>query len=646
MELMDESLTSFLERPASANPPPLPLHIQVDIGHDVAQALSHLHCHEVLHRDLSSNNVLLSGSRRAKVTDFGMARLLGTNPRLTQTYCPGTNGYMSPEALADPPNYTSKLDVFSCGVLLVQLVTRIWPNPGPRTYTFQFSDPRFPSQQVLVVVPELERRREHLDLVPPTHPLHQLALNCIKDKEEERPTAEQLCSDLVALKESAAYRDSLQQAPEDVAVRAPPARDQEVEQRRERESRVEELTREVQQLHLEKEEDATHKDQLQRQIRTKNEEIQQLRQGNNQLQQDNHQYQRQNHQLQQENRQLQERGRESKQLVTALQQSVEQKDAEIRAKDRSLQEKEREIGELQQRVREGRAVAPGPLKLKWRYGLRTPFATSGYSVAVSGDMVYCRDGVGGTKVLMFNSGTKQWRVLPECPKRFFSIAVVNGQLTAIGGEHSDRATNTLLSLSQDKPDISQQKWLEQLLPMTYCRSGPAVATTNTSLIVAGGWGTGGKQKTEVEVMNTQTLQWFTVASLPLPLSSATATICGDRLYLGGGFSSGGVATKSVLECEVKDLLQSQPPSLASRISLSRRPQVWREVTPLPVTLSSLVTFQGHLLAVGGEGADPTSEVREYDAATNSWNVISQMRVQRHRSLAVVLPNNTLMVYVT
>ena len=414
MELMDESLTSFLERPTSANPPPLPLHIQVDIGHDVAQALSHLHCHEVLHRDLSSNNVLLIGSRRAKVTDFGMARLLGADPRLTQTYCPGTNGYMSPEALADAPNYTTKLDVFSCGVLLVQLVTRIWPNPGPRTYTAQLSDPHFPSQQVLVVVPELERRREHLDLVPPTHPLRQLALNCIKDKEEERPTAEQLCSDLVALKESAAYRDSLQQAPEDVAVWEPPARDQEVEQQlRERESRVEELTREVQQLHLEKEEDTTHKDQLQQQIRIKNEEIQQLRQGNSQIRRDN---QQQIHQLQQENHQLQERGRESEQLVAALQQSVEQKDAEIRAKDRSLQEKEREIVKLQQRVREGRAVAPGPLKLKWRDGPPTPFETFGHSVAVSGDMVYCRDGTyGNQKVLLFYSGTKQWRVLPECP---------------------------------------------------------------------------------------------------------------------------------------------------------------------------------------------------------------------------------------
>ena len=594
MELMDESLTSFLERTTSANPFPLPLHIQVDIGHDVAQALSHLHRHEVLHRDLSSNNVLMIGSRRAKVTDFGMARLLGANPRLTQTYCPGTSGYMSPKALADPPNYTTKLDIFSCCVLLVQLVTRKWPNPGPRAYTAQVSDPRFPSQQVLVLVPEFERRREHLDLAPPNHPLQQLALMCIKDKEEERPTADQLCSDLVALKKSAPYQNSLQQAPEEVTVRANSSRDQEVEQQlRESELRVEELMREVQQLHLKKEEDTMHGDKLQRQTKVKDEEVQQLF--------------GQICQLQQENHWLQARGRESEQVVAALQQSVEQKDAEIRTKDWLLQEKEREIGDLQQRVKGGTSVAPGPLKLKWVIGPPAPFETCGHSVAVSGDLVYCRDGASSTKVLMFKTGTEHWKVLPECPKQRFSVAAVNGQLVAIGGRHLGKDTSTLLSLSQDKPDISQWKWLEQLPSMTYSRRNPVVATTNASLIVAGGW-----EKREVEAMDAQTLQWSTVATLPHPLSEATATVCGGRLYLAGGFSTAAVATKSVLECEVKDLLKSQPLSLASRIGLSKRSQVWREVAPLPVKHSSLVTFQGRLLAVGGitAEADSTSEVRE------------------------------------
>ena len=88
MELMDESLTKFLERSTG----PLPYHTQLNICHDVALALAYLHSNDIIHRDLSSNNVLLIGeSNRAKVTDFGMSRLEDMNPRMTPlTMCPGT----------------------------------------------------------------------------------------------------------------------------------------------------------------------------------------------------------------------------------------------------------------------------------------------------------------------------------------------------------------------------------------------------------------------------------------------------------------------------------------------------------------------------------------------------------------------------
>ena len=604
MELMDDSLTSFLERPA--NPPPLPLHIQVNIAHDVAQALFHLHRHEVLHRDLSSNNVLLIGDRRAKVTDFGMAKLLGEDPRLTPTYCPGTNGYMSPEALADPPSYTSKLDIFSCGVLFVQLITRKFPDPGPRTYTLQINDPQIPSGRVLVEVPELERRKDHLDLISPTHPLLMVALDCLIDKEGPRPTAEQLCSRLIALKQSPAYQDSLRQTSEELAVQTAHVRDEELEQQlRETESRVEDLTQEVQQLQLQKDEIDRNKTR-----------------------------------------------------------EIQQKNVALQAKDELLQEKERQIQELQQRMRdrEGSGMARGPLKLEWRDGPRAPFKTKGESVAVNGGIVYCYD-VDEDKILMFNSETGQWTVLPACPKECFSIAIVNGQLTAIGGTQSFTDTNfKTLSLQHNQLDISQQKWTEQFPPMTYYHNSPAVATTNTSLIVAGGWGPD-EEKATVEVMDTQTFHWSTVASLPHPLYQVTATICGSRLYLGGGYSDE-AATKSVLMCEVSDLLQSQPPSLATRLGLSRSHQVWKEVTELPVVKSSLITLQGQLLAVGGganasttsevrggatvsfttlDKASSTSEVMQYDVTTNSWNVISEMKVKRGQCFTAVLPNDRVMV---
>ena len=79
MELMDDSLTHFLE----SSPQPIPYHIQVNICHDITLALSFLHSNEIIHRDLSGNNVLLISNTRAKVTDFGMARLGELNPQAT-----------------------------------------------------------------------------------------------------------------------------------------------------------------------------------------------------------------------------------------------------------------------------------------------------------------------------------------------------------------------------------------------------------------------------------------------------------------------------------------------------------------------------------------------------------------------------------
>jgi serine/threonine-protein kinase TNNI3K len=61
MELMDDSLTHFLE----SSPRPIPYHIQVNICHDITLALSFLHSNGIVHRDLSSNNVLLIGNVRA-----------------------------------------------------------------------------------------------------------------------------------------------------------------------------------------------------------------------------------------------------------------------------------------------------------------------------------------------------------------------------------------------------------------------------------------------------------------------------------------------------------------------------------------------------------------------------------------------------
>ena len=217
MELMDDNLTRFLEQSQE----PLPYHTQVDLCHDVALALAYLHSNDIIHRDLSSNNVLLiAGGNRVKVTDFGMAKLFNIS-RATMTpltMCPGTLAYMSPEALGDPPVYTKKLDSFSFGVLDIQIITRQFPDPSPRTKKVR--DPLSPTGSKYVPVLETERRKSHIDLIDPTHPLLPMATDCLIYNEKYRPSAQKLCRRLAALKEAPQYGESVQQAQERRAATA------------------------------------------------------------------------------------------------------------------------------------------------------------------------------------------------------------------------------------------------------------------------------------------------------------------------------------------------------------------------------------------------------------------------------------------
>ena len=212
MELMDESLTQFLERLQE----PLPYHIQVNLCHEIALALTYLHSNGIIHRDLSSSNVLLTG-HRVKVTDFGMAKLFDANhtmmtPLTPLTMCPGTLAYMSPEALDDPPVYTKKLDCFSFGVLDIQIVTQQLPDPGPRTKKIQ--DPRYPMGRLQILVPEIERHKSHIDRIDPSHPLLPIATACLSYNEEDRPSAQELCHRLAALKEAPQYGGNVRRAQE------------------------------------------------------------------------------------------------------------------------------------------------------------------------------------------------------------------------------------------------------------------------------------------------------------------------------------------------------------------------------------------------------------------------------------------------
>ena len=673
MELMDESLTRFLEQ----SDDPLPYHTEVNLCHDIAMALSYLHSNGIVHRDLSSNNVLLIAGSRAKVTDFGMVKLYDLNRstahHTTLTQCPGTLAYMSPEALEEPPVYTYKLDSFSLGVLGVQIMTRQFPDPGERFQIMKINDPRIPSGRVRVDVPEVERRRSHINLIDPAHPLLPFALDCLKDRDTERPSCHELCGHMSTLKASPKYTESVQQS----QVNTKPTQSTSRESREREMQQSQQLQQQLQakddRLHTQSEQLRRNEEQIQQQqqqilglrtlLSTTDEQLQTLQQ---QLSTKDEQLASRNHQLQLKEAAITACDQEIQQLRQQLQ-STEQTSAELL---QTLLEKERSVPNHQglikepqqsasQRRREwegsGAATSAGSIRLKWRDGGRAPCKMGGEVVAVDGSVAYFRSMEPSSlySVFAYNSTNNKWSELPRCPNGGFSLAIVSNLLTAIGGKTQKReVTNSLLSLTDDK-------WTEKFPPMPTERYLTAAVCSGRSLIVAGG--TSGVRKkmylSTVEVMDTETLQWYTASSLPHPLYCASATLCGDQIYILAGFSGSSKDfnhenySKSVFTCSLAALLQScQPQSLVARLmnfslvnlSVSK---VWYQLADTPFFFSPCVSLHGRLLIVGGYISDneESSVIHAYNTTTNTWEVISHMATPRHQCLVAVLPHNELVV---
>ena len=190
MELMDCNLRKFLEYPKR-------YYIKVDIVMNIVQAVSYLHSRSIIHRDLSSANVLMKGNI-AKVTDFGMSKLLDLstiNP-LDLTGCPGTKHYMPPEALTNPPDYNHKIDIFSVGVLVIEILTQQPPNPvDVIKVERQGFEPSFQKCEN-----EEERRVNHIAKCSDS-PLKELARHCIRNDKDSRPNANLLCTEVFRIQQ-------------------------------------------------------------------------------------------------------------------------------------------------------------------------------------------------------------------------------------------------------------------------------------------------------------------------------------------------------------------------------------------------------------------------------------------------------------
>ena len=166
MELMATSLRSQLETEEYFQPK-----LVKSISLDVALGLNYLHLIQpdpIVHRDISSANVLLEelprGKWRAKLTDYSSANLI----RQLRTENPGSPAYAAPE-VSNPRLQSPKMDIYSFGALILEMLTGRLPFSGDR--------------------PGMFRKVQHEQL------LHLIRRN-LSENPEDRPSASAIISEL------------------------------------------------------------------------------------------------------------------------------------------------------------------------------------------------------------------------------------------------------------------------------------------------------------------------------------------------------------------------------------------------------------------------------------------------------------------
>ena len=177
MERMSTDLGKYVE-----DTPNVPLCTKLSILYDVSNGLLYLHDMNILHRDLTANNVLLTENLQAKIADLGVSNLISVQQHmaLAQTQAPGSLNYMPPEALKENPKYDQKI-IFSFGHLAIYVVTQEFPNVYEVTIT-----PAVYSQGTH----QRLCRQKSLNKAGEDHCLYALITRCLSDAPEKRPLTE------------------------------------------------------------------------------------------------------------------------------------------------------------------------------------------------------------------------------------------------------------------------------------------------------------------------------------------------------------------------------------------------------------------------------------------------------------------------
>ncbi|XP_012573542.1 calmodulin-binding receptor-like cytoplasmic kinase 3 isoform X2 [Cicer arietinum] len=178
---------------------------RLEIAIDVAHGLTYLHLYaekQIIHRDVKSSNILLTESMRAKVADFGFAKLGHANTDQTHisTKVKGTVGYLDPEYMKTN-HLTPKSDVYSFGILLLEILSGRRPvelkKSAEERVTLRWAFRRYNEGSVVELLDPLMQEAVNTEVVVK---MFDLAFNCAAPVRSDRPDMKTVGEQLWAIR--------------------------------------------------------------------------------------------------------------------------------------------------------------------------------------------------------------------------------------------------------------------------------------------------------------------------------------------------------------------------------------------------------------------------------------------------------------